>query len=452
MMVVRDQLTGRPPRQMILKFCKNPDEPAKIRTAYQVAPEAFRDDHLAKPGDPQRLRHWAVIFLEIAGDLSSYRPLEDYTSQSDLAKVCKIITASLLDGWNQSHIDLEKSFSVAEFLTGLLGENRLSRDSALHRFAESAEIGQQDLMVRRPGWERELVNPFALTRSDTRPGAHEFSAIVGRAHGDLSVRNILIPGYPKFAPAGYRLIDYGGYSSTCPLTWDSMYMLVSLSTRWLREVTPRSEKARALIHCLTRHEEKTGHLGLDAYQKVIKAVFQEGHAWANKITYADRWLSQCSLSLVAAALIFIGREIPGHEDEPIDDWLFDLAALATEDYLRRSKLEFTPTDNVVRFEEFQQRKAQQATTATLLSRELEETVINAPNWATLDRVTRELRRVLALNFVIESEHEERIRGLISTLRSQLEQAIDPRLSRDEFSRAVARAELTRVTLLTLLTS
>jgi hypothetical protein len=52
--------------------------------------------------------------------------------------------------------------------------------------------------------------------------------LVGKAHGDLSGRNILIPSISTVQPSNFELIDYDHYTEDAPLARDPMHLLVTL--------------------------------------------------------------------------------------------------------------------------------------------------------------------------------------------------------------------------------
>ncbi|MEU8142375.1 hypothetical protein [Nonomuraea sp. NPDC048901] len=294
---------------------------------------------MAKSGDTERLKNWAVIFMEIAGgDIENYRPMDDYVRNPVLANICETVTGSLLNDWNRDILDFRSNVSISEFLRDSIGEKRLCEDSPLIRYAKDADISVQDVWLRREGWDQKLVNPLALMSSDSYLGAHRFDAFIGRVHSDFNVRNILIPTYLKVSPEDYIFIDYGGFNANGLLTWDQMYLLVSLATRWLRDIDLSSSKARSLIRCLANHQADNEDPDFEKEHEVIRSVFHAGYKWAASKSYGDRWVPQCHLSLAAAALVFLGRDIPNLHG-PIDGWLFDLAAVALTEYLQITNLE-----------------------------------------------------------------------------------------------------------------
>ncbi|MEV4296091.1 hypothetical protein [Microbispora rosea] len=453
-LLVRDRIGDNLPRQRILKLCRTDDEPDRIAVAYQAAPQGFRAAHMAAPEHTRKLDGCSLIFMDVAGnDLENCRPLADLLHRPNLASVCRKIVFSLLKDWNSNSAEIERPYTVAEFLQILLGSSRLAAGGPLADFAARARIDMNAETVLRQGWARELRNPFILADPGTAAGKSLVpgGALVGKGHGDLSVFNLLIPTYPRTEPKKYQIIDYGGYSSRRPVTWDSMYLLVSLATRWLSGMNPASDPAKGLLLSLADHRTDRERFGLREHHAVIKALFEAGHAWAQDKTYGDRWLPQCALSLCAAGLIFIGRRIPGLEGS-IDDWLFELAATAAQDFVEQTGIPVGVTDLSSYRERRNSKRGVEDTDAVALLRHLEEAEFDCTDWLGLTRGVTGLRAFLReqRHLVIESPHAVRIRTLITALEEALEAADDPRLEPVAFERAVDRLKRIAGTLLTLL--
>ncbi|NRQ37108.1 hypothetical protein HII36_35520 [Nonomuraea sp. NN258] len=454
-LLVEIKVRRQPTRQRVLKFCLDAAEPERIFLTYDEAPQDFAERHLAKPVDKIKEGRCAAVVMDVAGrDPTNCRPLTDHLGRPDLREVCRTIVSSVLDGWNAGRTDLTRPYTVAEYLRSLVGEARMGPDGPLAAFATRIDAPSHRETIRLPGWTRELRNPLALADPDTPAGASPVSrgALIGDGHGDLNVFNLLIPGYPHFAAENYQIIDYGGRGTDQPLTWDPMYLLVSMATRWLGQMNPTSNTARQLVHVLARHRSAENDFGLSDHRAVVNAVYEAGYAWANRESYGDRWLPQCALSLCAAGLLFIGRKIPG-VDIPLDDWFFELAAEAADDFAEQARL---PID----IASARQRRGKRADGASQTGspskdiaefvRLLEEAEFGG-NWASVRRGTVTLRAYLEKqNYAIDSPHAISIQTLIGQLRDALKDAMDARLKTGLQRRAAQRASRIAQTLPPLL--
>ncbi|MGW0196928.1 hypothetical protein [Nonomuraea sp. NPDC003201] len=452
-LLVRDRVARSPQRQHVLKFCPDAAEPDRIFVTYSGAPTEFARHHLAKPLDKVQRGRCAAVFMEVAGqDLANCLSLADHLDRPDLATICRTIVSSLLEGWNAHSTNIDTPLTVAEYFRLLLGEARLNGDGPLATFAARTGVDPRAETVRLPGWDREMRNPLTLADPGTLGGASRLpgGALIGDGHGDLNVSNLLIPGYPSFTPERYQIIDYGGHGTERPITWDPMYLLVSIATRWLGHVNPGSDSARGLVRVLARHRDREAGFGLSEHRTVVKAVYEAGYEWVLNQSYGDRWLPQCALSLCAAGLIFIGRRVPG-VDTSLDHWFFELAAEAAEDFAEQVDI---PT-GVVYLTSYRKRRNEwpnktSGDTAEFV-RLLEETEF-ADGWADLRRGTRDLRAYLGEehDHTAGSPYADSIRSLVCELRQALEDATDASLEKGPHERATRRAERIKRTLLALL--
>jgi hypothetical protein len=329
--LVRVDHAGAPPAEEILKFCKTGDaEVQRIFSAHSNAPPAFSKAHMVKPYRAFRLQDWSAVLMEVAGgDMSSYKPIAEFSDKQELANICAAVIKSLLAEWNAGTIRRNRDIRADEFLEKIIGNDRLDAAGNLIRFPGPS---RNQLLIRRPvlpdGW---LLNPLTLIDStaDTK-----INAIIGFGHGDLSVHNVLVPTWPKLRANGFLLIDYGSFGYEYPLARDPMYLLVSLATQWLSDTRLPSSRGHALIRELARAGPTVPDLGMADYRKVIDAIFDTGRTWAaTQAKMGGHWPAQSFLALVGTALTFIGRDIPGLQLDAANNWLFDLAAVVAEEHL-----------------------------------------------------------------------------------------------------------------------
>jgi hypothetical protein len=338
--LIRYVQTGAPPAEAILKFCRTGEaEAAGIFTAYRAAPKAFSKAHLVKPIQDFPLHEWSAVLMDVAGgDLSSYQPIAKFSGKKDLTKICEAVVRSILGEWNAGTIRRNRDMDVGEFFKQLLGEGRLAEASELMHLADSFQ--HQTYLKREIQPDDWLLNPLALI--DSRVGT-KINAVIGFGHGDLSVHNVLVPTWPKLKASDFLLIDYGSFGHEYPLARDPMYLLVSLATQWLRDTTVPSGRSGAMMRELARAGPQTPDLGLGDYRQVVDTIFETARAWAVKERTGRQWPEQSFLALVGAALTFVGRDIPGLERGAMNDWLFDLAAVVTQEHLK----DYVPTGGEV---------------------------------------------------------------------------------------------------------
>jgi hypothetical protein len=329
--LIRVEQTGRAPFEAILKFCKKgEDEVQRILSAHSSAPPAFSEAHMVKPLRNFRLREWWAVLMEVAGgDLSSYKPIAEFSDRNELVSICSVVIESLLGEWNAGTIRRNLDIEVGEFLEKVIGKNQVTKARNLTRFAGQP---RNEPWIRRPIKPDDWLNPFTLI--DNTAGTR-INAIIGFGHGDLSVHNVLVPTWPELRAADFLLIDYGSFGHEYPLARDPMYLLVSLATQWLRDTRLPSSRSHALIREIARAGPPAPDLGLAGYRKVIETIFDTGRTWAAAQAAMGRhWMPQSFLALAGTALTFIGRDIP--EVKPgaaANDWLFDLAAVVAKEYL-----------------------------------------------------------------------------------------------------------------------
>jgi hypothetical protein len=330
---IRFTQTGAAPAEAILKFCtKGEKEARKISAAYRSAPPAFSKAHMVKPLQNFPLHEWSAVLMEVAGgDLSSYKPIAEFSDKNELVSICAVVIKSLLGEWNAGTIRRNRDIEAGEFLEAVIGKDRLTEESDLISFVGQSR--NMTLIQRAIQPDDVLLNPLSLigNTADTK-----ISAIIGFGHGDLSVHNVLVPTWPKLRAGGFVLIDYGSFGHEYPLARDPMYLLVSLATQWLRDTRLPSSRSHALIRELARAGPPVPDLGLSDYRKVIDTIFDTGRTWAaTQAAMGGHWLPQSFLALAGAALTFIGRDIPDLEPAATNDWLFDLAAVVAKEHLTR---------------------------------------------------------------------------------------------------------------------
>jgi tetratricopeptide (TPR) repeat protein len=300
-----------------------------------VLHEAWEDSysfqgHLAQvEGDTIRLGSWRAVFMRIAGDLHSTLPLARFYDHPDFASHCATIVQSAVADWNGQTVRTAKR-ATAEVLDMIFGHRR---DGA-REWAESQGIAVDGSRYAElpNGWPRPPHNPFALTADNAEGRRLVEHLIVGKAHGDLSCRNILVPTEPALAAESFVLIDYDRFSGEAPLARDPMHLLVALALDRFDSFAPvlRKELADVLVHPdRTDIPPELVHL-----RAISEKIHSASRTLASREGFGDQWVQQCRLSLVGVGLVHLGRRLYTRDQAAAKKWCFYLAAVATEAYLR----------------------------------------------------------------------------------------------------------------------
>jgi hypothetical protein len=235
------------------------------------------------------------------------------------AEVCAEIVGSVLADWAAPR--RVRDLSVAEYLRLHLGD-RLTPGGALHHLA----AGLTGPSIEVPGEHAPLPNPFALAAGPGPDPDRRVPALVGKAHGDLHVENILVPVRPALSAAGYRLIDLSKYSSQAPLARDPVHLVLHLAARTLPELS--LPERGALVEVLLDPSSRLGDLLPHWLRLLVVRVHAAAEAWAGSLV--DEWRAQRPLSVLACALMFVGRR---STPDGSRDWFLRLAGRAGARYL-----------------------------------------------------------------------------------------------------------------------
>jgi hypothetical protein len=328
---------------MILKFYRRDgDETVEAyRRAYESAPQCFRRHLVAVHGGGVPLGTWRCIFQEVAGgDLHTVLPLTDLLNMrdADFAGDCRDIVNSIVWHWNPDVREDSRSQTTRSFLGAILGE-RMASGGPIRRWAATARIPVIGMptMLRRPGWRHALPNPFTLLNDSPRGSIHLVAVQVGRAHGDLNGRNVLVPVRPV-RPASYVLIDYGRYTGTAPLARDPMHLLVALAMDLLAKRDLQPAERRDMISAIVYPNSPGICADTKAFQQISSAIHRGAAGAPTGRIQSHSWRQQCFLSLVAAALMHVGRQLHTRNPDADKDWCFDLACVAAAAFLAQRQM------------------------------------------------------------------------------------------------------------------
>ncbi len=305
-----------PTEQLILKFCASGKHAERLSQA--LRPEnAFINRHLAPlDGEVFSLGEdgaYATFMRVAGGHLDDYRSLaklrEEDPARRDIDY--RSIVESVIGEWNDggpAHVRR----TVRSIVGGLVGRRRAN----IIRWARTVrDLGSRtplEFLTGAPG--RWMVNDL----------------LVGKAHGDLSGRNILIRSKPDVRTHTFQLIDYDHYSEDAPLARDPMHLLVALALDdFGRLQSAGPDLIRAIVDPL--RVGSSGRVGY--FQEISRAVHEACvSSFPTRAGLGNLWSPQCLLALVGVALLRVGRTITTAEPEEARRWCYDLAAAAAERY------------------------------------------------------------------------------------------------------------------------
>ncbi|MGW7514375.1 hypothetical protein ACWGJ2_02125 [Streptomyces sp. NPDC054796] len=319
----------------------------------QAAPE-FRSAHLItlefdgtlSTDDEPWWIHLQRVALDDLGPTRAPR-LVDVVDDEGYGAYCRTIVRSLLDDWNAGS-DIV-TYEPHTFLEGFLGGVRLTRPritAFLDEAGISLDAPRRHLTV--PGRAQALPSPFALLAGNQADWPTETDVFLGRSHGDLHVRNVLLPRSEERVEAErFQLIDLGHYDGKGPLSHDPMRLLLSTAAEWLPGLVPHSAIRSGLAELMVTPLECPAPAPLAGYRAVAREIHRTALDWAaGRHSAPSDWRRQNHLVLAGLALRYAARE----ELDPGDRWWFvEVAALATRAFVdgadpRGENLTTSPTE------------------------------------------------------------------------------------------------------------
>ncbi|MEV4825739.1 hypothetical protein [Micromonospora sp. NPDC049274] len=310
-------LRHSPTEQLILKFCASSKRAEQLSRALTPRNNDFVARHLAQlDGEVFNLGEddtYATFMRVAGGNLEDYRSLTKLRGEDparldiDYGSIVKSVIGEWNDG-DQKHVGR----SVRKIVSGIVGRRR----GNVIRWARRAH----DLGSRAP--------------LDFLTGAHGRwmvkNLLVGKAHGDLSGRNILIRSKPDVQSDSFELIDYDHYSDDAPLARDPMHLLVSLA---LDDFSRLQAAGPELIRVIVDPHQASMSGRVAYFQRISRAIHEACvSSFPTKSGLGDFWAPQCLLALVGVALLRVGRTITTADSERARRWCYDLAAAAAERY------------------------------------------------------------------------------------------------------------------------
>lgn len=319
----------RDAEQLVLKFSDVPQRVADLRRGW-TASAGFREAHLAQiEGETIRLGgNWRAVFMRIAsGDLDRVDALTEQLDRPNFPILCSTIIRSVIGDWNQNRAPV-RLMTAGALLDRIIDRRRYDVEA----WAQSASValdGSSGPVDEE--WPDYLPSPFKLLAGDGA-GRTIGDVIVGKAHGDLSGRNILVPSRPTVEPVSYILIDYDRFDDQAPLARDPMHLLVALALDHLDSLGPSLWPGLAQVLVDPHSGDVPAHLG--HFQRVSKSIHSTSAALAVEKGSGDSWTQHCLLSLVGVGLLHLGRTLHTRDPDAAKRWCFRMAAVATDAYLR----------------------------------------------------------------------------------------------------------------------
>ncbi|WP_329173010.1 hypothetical protein [Streptomyces sp. NBC_01477] len=235
---------------------------------------------------------------------------------------CGQVVAGVLGDW-AVHPDMDEKqppLTVAAFLDLHLA-GQFAPGGRLHPYAL---LHQGDRTHSEPDG-RDLPNPFAVAQGRYFSDTGLIRPLLGKTHGDLHTDNALIRVRPAIDTSGYYLIDNALYESRGPLTRDPVHLLLYIVARTMDELS--ASQQNALIDLLLSPHGNQSHRLPGWLVDVVREVDSACHSWVEHSGLAPEWRAQTVLSLLACALMFVGRTSIREEDRA---WFLRLAARAAE--------------------------------------------------------------------------------------------------------------------------
>ena len=302
--------------------------------------QQFKVKHLVNITDESQLGArkagpWIASLEIVGGNIARFQPLAEVSPTGKLfSDACRTIVTSVVADWNDYPGRMpSREISVSEYLHKLIDHRRLTRGKNYRAWVDAMDIPVKASLVPSTDWDL-LPNPIRVVSSTALTAEQRIQMLCGCAHGDLNMRNILLPIEP-LEPDEYKLIDLGEYADDAPLARDPMILLLSIALEWvLGGITLESNLSRSLIRAIV---DPDGRIDAEVkpYQEVSRSIHMAGRTWAEKNGWGEDWTRQSLLSLIACALRFIDWDLPGDDPNAARKWFFDLAAFAARTYMMR---------------------------------------------------------------------------------------------------------------------
>lgn len=297
-------------RQVVLKFCSSKERVQKLHEAWD-AHDPFCQAHLARTDhntitDGSSLR---AVFMEIAkGDLSLYQDLAKTRHKEEFPSLCGQIVRSVIVDWNKSRPISERR-SVGRVVGDLVG-------------GRAGDVLAWIPTTPTP----DDLDPRAFLSGDVAP-LFVNDVFVGKAHGDLSGRNVLLHTRHEVTAEDYQLIDYDHFAADAVLANDPMHLLVALALDDFKRVLLDQE---AYIKVIMDPHGRDIPRQVREFRDVSVAIHDAGRASFSEMGFGGNWREQSLLALVGVGLVHLGRKLKVSDPQKAKQWCYELATAAAD--------------------------------------------------------------------------------------------------------------------------
>lgn len=316
--------------RLVLKFFRSNGEKRinRLQSAWRSSAD-FRE-HLAEVEVPSLiLGDWRAAFMKVAGgDLERVGELSKLIGSPEFPDHCETIVRSIVDEWNPRN-----SYRLVPRTVGALLKEVLAhrKDNAITWAREAGiPVDGSSTSVALGDWPPVRVNPFSLllgaAANITLDPVH-----LGKAHGDLSGRNILLPWQKPVEPGKFQLIDYDRFRKDAPLARDPMHLLVALVLDDLARPGSSLRESPDLAHVLVDPEQGGQQSPLHSHALLAAKIRDASNVRSRGL--GEDWRRECLLFLAAAAMLHLGRDLRTEDKRRTKEWCFHLAALAAERFV-----------------------------------------------------------------------------------------------------------------------
>jgi hypothetical protein len=297
-------------------------EPVQHEFAVRANPEFARDHLVGQPFDAIPGRGWRVLMFQ--SFVADGAPLATAAELSPdrLPGACAYLVRQLLDSWNAGRVVGRKS-TVSGVLSEALG-SALRPEGTIAAWTGDAQIS--DITVPWIQFRKDgpvVPNPVLPVSSGLLFGDRGVDVLHGLVHGDLHLRNILVPSTPDGSPslARYALIDLATFKESGSLTRDPVCLLMSAVAETFSSVAAEHEDA--LIDVVLGGDAGRRSEPPFAVAVAVRAAMSDAVGALGK-GYSGMWPLQFLVSVQAQALRFTSYRLPAR----LKWWSFRLSAAA----------------------------------------------------------------------------------------------------------------------------
>jgi tetratricopeptide (TPR) repeat protein len=305
-LVARVVRLPRPGDQVILKFLTSADRAVRLQQAYDEL-HPFCVAHMAKLTPVVNLLNGhRFVFMEIAkGNLTLYRKLAEFYERGDFPTRCGTIVRSVISDWNPRPQPLDRQTGIV--ISDIVGDRA---EAVLEWDPVKPAADGQDPRSLLTGPESQVMIENLLT---------------GKAHGDLSARNVLLDKRRPESAESFQLIDYDHFAGDAPLAYDPMHLLVALA---LDEFETVQRYPQMHIDVILDPDFPGDAAPISHFHATSRAIHDAVRESFSHSGYGGDHEPQCWLALAGAGLVHLGRELRVADQQQAKQWCYDLATAA----------------------------------------------------------------------------------------------------------------------------